>query len=51
MNAVDLSLLKQALLGSERTDIDLKTADWNEDDVINAEDAKGILDFLLQRES
>ena len=51
VNAVDLSLLKQVLLGIERADIDLKVADWNEDEALNAEDAKGILDYLLQRES
>ena len=51
VNAVDLSLLKQAVLGSERTDIDRKAADWNEDEAINAEDAKGFLDFLLQRKT
>ena len=50
VNAVDLSLLKQVLLGSERTDIDRKAADWNEDEAINAEDANGILAFLLQKE-
>ena len=47
VNAVDLSLLKQVLLGSERTDIDRKAADWNEDEAINAEDAKGLHSFLL----
>ncbi|MBP0972154.1 MAG: dockerin type I repeat-containing protein, partial [Oscillospiraceae bacterium] len=51
VNAVDLSLLKQMLLGSERTDTDRKVADWNEDTKIDVEDAKGIVDFLLQRES
>ncbi len=51
VNAVDLSLLKQAVLGSERTDIDRKAADWNGDEAINEGDAKGILDFLQQRES
>ncbi|MBQ5338855.1 MAG: endoglucanase, partial [Oscillospiraceae bacterium] len=50
VNAIDLSLLKQVLLGSERTDIDRKAADWNEDEAINAEDANGILAFLLQKE-
>ena len=47
VNAVDLSLLKQVLLGSERTDINRKAADWNEDETINAEDACGLLGFLL----
>ena len=51
VNAVDMTLLKQVLLGSERTDICLIAADWNEDEAINAEDVKGILDFLLQCES
>ena len=48
VNAVDLSLLKQVLLGSERTDIDRKAADWNGDEKINIEDARGLLIFLLQ---
>ena len=48
VNAVDLTLLKQVLLGRERTDIDRKAADWNGDGEINAEDAKGLLDFLLR---
>ena len=48
VNAVDLSLLKQFLLGSERTDIDRKAADWNGDNALNAEDAKGLLGFLLE---
>ena len=51
VNAVDLSLLKQVLLGSERTDTDRKATDWNEDTKIDVEDAKGFLDFLMQRES
>ncbi|MBQ5339423.1 MAG: hypothetical protein J6Z40_09700, partial [Oscillospiraceae bacterium] len=50
VNAVDLTLLKQLLLGSERTDIDQKAADWNGDNAINAEDANGMLAFLLQKE-
>ncbi len=48
VNAVDLSLLKQVLLGSQRTDLCLPAADWNGDDVRNAEDARGLLRFLLQ---
>ena len=47
VNAVDLTLLKQVLLGSVRTDIDQKAADWNRDEAINAEDAKRLLGFLL----
>ena len=50
VNAVDLTLLKQFLLGSQRTDIDRRAADWNEDEAINAEDANGILAFLLQKQ-
>ena len=49
VNAVDLSLLKQLLLGSDRTDIDRKAADWNGDGNPDAEDAQGLLDFLLQK--
>ena len=48
VNAVDLSLLKQILLGSERTDLCLIAGDWNGDEAINAADAEGILHFLLQ---
>ena len=48
VNAVDLSLLKQMLLGSERTDLCLLAGDWNEDQAINAEDARGVLGFLQQ---
>ena len=51
VNAVDLSLLKQVLLGRDHTDLCLIASDWNEDKAINAEDAKGILDFLLQAEA
>ena len=48
VNAVDLSLLKQVLLGSERTDIDRKTADWNGDMNLDIEDVRGLLGFLLR---
>ena len=48
VNAVDLSQLKQVLLGSERTDLCLIAGDWNEDRTVNAEDARELLDFLLQ---
>ena len=48
VNAVDLSLLKQVLLGGDRTDIDRKAADWNGDDTLDTEDARGMLIFLLQ---
>lgn len=48
VEAVDLSLLKQVLFGSERTDIVRKAADWNEDETLNIEDARGLLDFLMQ---
>ena len=51
VNAVDLSLLKQVLTGSERTDLCMIAGDWNEDQAINAEDAGGILDFLQQAEA
>ena len=51
VNAVDLTLLKQVLLGSERRYLCLIAGDWNQDEVINAEDIKELLDFLLQRES
>ena len=51
LTAADLSLMKQAVFGSERTDIDRKAADWNEDAKIDVEDAKGFLDFLLQRKT
>ena len=47
VNAVDLSLLKQVLLGNERTDFCMLAGDWNEDKAINAEDARGLLGFLL----
>ena len=47
VNAVDFSLLKQVLLGNERTDLCLLAGDWNEDQAINAEDARGLLGFLL----
>lgn len=48
VEAVDLSLLKQVLLGSERTDIDRKATDWNGDENLDIEDARGLLDFLMQ---
>ena len=48
VNAVDLSLLKHALLGSDRTDIVRKAADWNGDKTLDIEDARGLLNFLLQ---
>ena len=50
VNAVDLSLLKQVLLGSQRTDLCLIAGDWNGDEAINAEDVKGMLAFLLQKQ-
>ena len=50
VNAVDLSLLKQVLTGSERTDLCLIAGDWNGDRAINAADARGLLSFLLQRD-
>ena len=50
VNAVDLSLLKQVLLGSQRTDLCLIAGDWNGDETINAEDVKGMLAFLLQKQ-
>ena len=50
VNAVDLTLLKQVLLGSQRTDLSLIAGDWNGDEAINAEDAKGLHSFLLQKE-
>ena len=51
VNAVDLSLLKQVLLGRDHTDLCLLAGDWNEDKAINEEDARGILDFLQQAEA
>ena len=49
VNAADLTLLKQVLLGSDRTDLCLIAGDWNGDKAIDAEDAAGLLDFLLQK--
>ncbi|MCR4760619.1 MAG: hypothetical protein K5705_10200 [Oscillospiraceae bacterium] len=46
VNAVDLSLLKQVILGSERADLCLSAADWNGDHGINTEDVQGLLSFL-----
>ena len=48
VNAIDLSLLKQILLGSDRTGLDRKAADWDTDGTISTADAQGLLDFLLQ---
>ena len=50
VNAADLTLLKQVLLGSGRTDLCLIAGDWDENETIDAKDAAGILAFLLQRE-
>ena len=47
VNAVDLSLLKQIMLGSQRTDLCLPAADWNGDSAVDAADARGLLRFLL----
>ncbi len=47
VNAVDLALLKQVLLGSHRTDLCLIAGDWNADQALNTADAEGILRFLL----
>ena len=47
VNAIDLSLLKQIILGSQRTDLCLPAADWNGDNALNTEDAHGLLGFLL----
>ena len=49
VNAVDLSLLKQVLLGSERTDLCLPAADWNGDGERTAADATALSDYLLQK--
>ena len=46
VNAADLSLLKQVLLGSERTDLCLLAADLHEDSALNAEDASDLLRAL-----
>ena len=51
VNAVDLSLLKQVLLGSQQTGLCLPAGDWNGDGDIGTEDAAGILDFLLQKDA
>ena len=48
VNAIDLSLLKQLLRGSDRTDLCRIACDWNNDSAINAEDAQDLLHFLLR---
>ena len=48
LTAADLSLMKQAICTPERSDLYQPAADWNGDSVINAEDAHGLLRFLLQ---
>ena len=47
LSAADLSLMKQAIRQPERSDLYQPAADWNEDKAINAEDARGLLSFLL----
>ena len=47
VTAVDLTLLKQVLLGSDRTDLCLIAGDRNEDETIDAEDARGLRKYLL----
>ncbi|MBP0971579.1 MAG: dockerin type I repeat-containing protein, partial [Oscillospiraceae bacterium] len=47
VSAADLSLLKQLLNGSQRTDLCLPAADWNGDGLTDAADASGLRDFLL----
>lgn len=47
VNAVNLTLLKQVLLGSQRTDLCPIAGDWNRDEAIDAEDARGLRSFLL----
>ena len=47
VSAADLSLLKQLLYGSQRTDLCLTAADWNGDGLTDAADASGLRDFLL----
>ncbi|MBP0967027.1 MAG: hypothetical protein J5722_05310 [Oscillospiraceae bacterium] len=47
LTAADLSLMKQAIRTPERSDLYQPAADWNGDSVINAEDAHGLLNYLL----
>ena len=47
LTAADLSLMKQAIRTPERSDLYQPAADWNGDDEINAEDAHGLLNYLL----
>lgn len=48
LTAADLSLMKQAIRQPERSDLYQPAADWNGDSEINAEDARGLLSFLLR---
>lgn len=47
LTAADLSLMKQAIRTLERSDLYQPAADWNGDSEINAEDAHGLLNYLL----
>ena len=47
LTAADLSLMKQAIRTPERSDLYQPAADWNGDSEINAEDAHGLLNYLL----
>ena len=49
VNAVDLSLLKQVLIGSERADLCLIAGDWNGDEAINTADILELCAFLNGR--
>lgn len=48
LTAADISLMKQAIRQPERSDLYQPAADWNGDSEINAEDARGLLSFLLR---
>ena len=47
VNAADLSLLEQILLGRERNDMDASAADWDGNGSLTAADAWGLQGFLL----
>ena len=47
LTAADLSLMKQAIREPVRSDLYRPAADWNGDSEINADDAHGLLNYLL----
>ena len=47
LTAADLSLMKQVIREPVRSDLYQPAADWNGDSEINAEDARGLLNYLL----